>query len=305
MIAMEDLPAEVVAQALGIPVGTVWTRLHHARKRAAGPAPPDRGQGLSDRDTTTQRRSGLRDGVADQLVRVGSGLPHLPMPAREPVDVVAAEPINQRWWLDAVDPDAGKRPRRTVTFSFTASTVQVTSTVAVIGAAAGRCLGVRDLLRPGGSRHQMSGAFVQSLHAGNILVSDLDGPGQIEEPLPMPNQARAGVLLPVERAAGQGRAAHAERHHALLAAGQRLHRFDRRLRHSGGARGDIDDPPSPAGANGDGEIAIGLGRLPRGVDDPSAIEASDTEARCLRAIWPGVCFAHRCRRSSHCCRRRC
>jgi RNA polymerase sigma-70 factor (ECF subfamily) len=32
MIAMEDLPAEAVAQALGIPVGTVWTRLHHARK---------------------------------------------------------------------------------------------------------------------------------------------------------------------------------------------------------------------------------------------------------------------------------
>lgn len=32
MVAMEGLPAEAVAQALGIPVGTVWTRLHHARR---------------------------------------------------------------------------------------------------------------------------------------------------------------------------------------------------------------------------------------------------------------------------------
>jgi RNA polymerase sigma-70 factor (ECF subfamily) len=32
MVVMEELPGEVVAQTLGIPVGTVWTRLHHARR---------------------------------------------------------------------------------------------------------------------------------------------------------------------------------------------------------------------------------------------------------------------------------
>jgi RNA polymerase sigma-70 factor (ECF subfamily) len=32
MVAMEGLPAETVGEALGIPVGTVWTRLHHARR---------------------------------------------------------------------------------------------------------------------------------------------------------------------------------------------------------------------------------------------------------------------------------
>ena len=32
MVAMEELPAEATAEALGIPVGTVWTRLHHARR---------------------------------------------------------------------------------------------------------------------------------------------------------------------------------------------------------------------------------------------------------------------------------
>jgi RNA polymerase sigma-70 factor (ECF subfamily) len=32
MIVLEQLSGEAVAQALGIPVGTVWTRLHHARR---------------------------------------------------------------------------------------------------------------------------------------------------------------------------------------------------------------------------------------------------------------------------------
>jgi RNA polymerase sigma-70 factor (ECF subfamily) len=32
MVVMEGLPAEAVAQALDVPVGTVWTRLHHARR---------------------------------------------------------------------------------------------------------------------------------------------------------------------------------------------------------------------------------------------------------------------------------
>jgi RNA polymerase sigma factor (sigma-70 family) len=32
MVVMENLSGEAVAQALGIPVGTVWTRLHHARR---------------------------------------------------------------------------------------------------------------------------------------------------------------------------------------------------------------------------------------------------------------------------------
>lgn len=32
MIVLEKLSGEAVAQALGIPVGTVWTRLHHARR---------------------------------------------------------------------------------------------------------------------------------------------------------------------------------------------------------------------------------------------------------------------------------
>ena len=32
MVVLEKLSGEAVAQALGIPVGTVWTRLHHARK---------------------------------------------------------------------------------------------------------------------------------------------------------------------------------------------------------------------------------------------------------------------------------
>jgi RNA polymerase sigma factor (sigma-70 family) len=32
MVAMEGIPAETTAEALGIPVGTVWTRLHHARR---------------------------------------------------------------------------------------------------------------------------------------------------------------------------------------------------------------------------------------------------------------------------------
>jgi RNA polymerase sigma-70 factor (ECF subfamily) len=32
MVAMEGLAAETTAEALGIPVGTVWTRLHHARR---------------------------------------------------------------------------------------------------------------------------------------------------------------------------------------------------------------------------------------------------------------------------------
>jgi RNA polymerase sigma-70 factor (ECF subfamily) len=31
MVVMEGVPAETTADALGIPVGTVWTRLHHAR----------------------------------------------------------------------------------------------------------------------------------------------------------------------------------------------------------------------------------------------------------------------------------
>ncbi len=32
MVVMEQLSGEEVAQSLGIPVGTVWTRLHHARR---------------------------------------------------------------------------------------------------------------------------------------------------------------------------------------------------------------------------------------------------------------------------------
>ena len=32
MVVMEDLTAEEVATTLGIPIGTVWTRLHHARR---------------------------------------------------------------------------------------------------------------------------------------------------------------------------------------------------------------------------------------------------------------------------------
>ena len=32
MVVLEKLSGEAVAEALGIPVGTVWTRLHHARK---------------------------------------------------------------------------------------------------------------------------------------------------------------------------------------------------------------------------------------------------------------------------------
>lgn len=32
MVVLERLSGEAVAQALGIPVGTVWTRLHHARR---------------------------------------------------------------------------------------------------------------------------------------------------------------------------------------------------------------------------------------------------------------------------------
>ena len=32
MVVIERLPGEAVAQALRIPVGTVWTRLHHARR---------------------------------------------------------------------------------------------------------------------------------------------------------------------------------------------------------------------------------------------------------------------------------
>lgn len=32
MVAMEGLTAEGAADALGIPIGTVWTRLHHARR---------------------------------------------------------------------------------------------------------------------------------------------------------------------------------------------------------------------------------------------------------------------------------
>ena len=32
MIVMEDVTAEDAAAALGIPIGTVWTRLHHARR---------------------------------------------------------------------------------------------------------------------------------------------------------------------------------------------------------------------------------------------------------------------------------
>jgi RNA polymerase sigma factor (sigma-70 family) len=32
MVVMEDMTAEEVAAALGIPIGTVWTRLHHARR---------------------------------------------------------------------------------------------------------------------------------------------------------------------------------------------------------------------------------------------------------------------------------
>jgi len=32
MVVLERLPGEAVAQALGIPEGTVWTRLHHARR---------------------------------------------------------------------------------------------------------------------------------------------------------------------------------------------------------------------------------------------------------------------------------
>jgi len=32
MVVLETLSGDAVAQALGIPVGTVWTRLHHARR---------------------------------------------------------------------------------------------------------------------------------------------------------------------------------------------------------------------------------------------------------------------------------
>ena len=32
MVVLEELPGEAVAEALGIPLGTVWTRLHHARR---------------------------------------------------------------------------------------------------------------------------------------------------------------------------------------------------------------------------------------------------------------------------------
>ena len=32
MAEVEELPCEEIARALGVPVGTVWTRLHHARK---------------------------------------------------------------------------------------------------------------------------------------------------------------------------------------------------------------------------------------------------------------------------------
>jgi RNA polymerase sigma factor (sigma-70 family) len=32
MVVLEQLPGETVARMLGIPVGTVWTRLHHARR---------------------------------------------------------------------------------------------------------------------------------------------------------------------------------------------------------------------------------------------------------------------------------
>jgi RNA polymerase sigma-70 factor, ECF subfamily len=32
MVVLEKLPGEAVAHALGIPEGTVWTRLHHARR---------------------------------------------------------------------------------------------------------------------------------------------------------------------------------------------------------------------------------------------------------------------------------
>ena len=32
MVVLEDMPCEEVAALLGIPVATVWTRLHHARK---------------------------------------------------------------------------------------------------------------------------------------------------------------------------------------------------------------------------------------------------------------------------------
>jgi len=32
MVVLEKLSGEAVAEALGIPVGTVWTRLHHARR---------------------------------------------------------------------------------------------------------------------------------------------------------------------------------------------------------------------------------------------------------------------------------
>ena len=32
MVVLEKLSGETVAQSLGIPVGTVWTRLHHARR---------------------------------------------------------------------------------------------------------------------------------------------------------------------------------------------------------------------------------------------------------------------------------
>ncbi len=32
---LEELPGEEIARLLGVPLGTVWTRLHHARKRYA------------------------------------------------------------------------------------------------------------------------------------------------------------------------------------------------------------------------------------------------------------------------------
>ena len=32
MVALEGVPPEAAAEALGIPIRTVWTRLHHARR---------------------------------------------------------------------------------------------------------------------------------------------------------------------------------------------------------------------------------------------------------------------------------